>query len=360
VNFVMVRVKLENVCKRFGSVVAADNVCLDILEGEFFTILGPSGCGKTTTLRIIAGLERVDSGRVLFNDVDVTNTPPYLRGTGMVFQNYALWPHMTVFDNVAFGLKIRKVGKYEIRRRVKEVLELVKLSGLEDRYPHQLSGGQQQRVALARALVIEPKVLLLDEPLSNLDAKLRVEMRGELKSLQRRLKITTIYVTHDQDEALTLSDRIAIMNNGRILQVSTPIDIYNKPRDLFVASFIGKCTVLIGVVQNRSDGYLEVKCDDMVLWGVPAYEDLNINVGSRVACILRPESFKLEASASDNVFDGYVKHVSFYGSRNEVRVAVKSSELIASFDSSVNIDVNKPIKIAIPRDRVIVIPYHDT
>jgi spermidine/putrescine ABC transporter ATP-binding subunit len=344
----MVRVKLENVCKRFGSVVAADNVCLDILEGEFFTILGPSGCGKTTTLRIIAGLERVDSGRVLFNDVDVTNTPPYLRGTGMVFQNYALWPHMTVFDNVAFGLKIRKVGKDEIRRRVKEVLELVKLSGLEDRYPHQLSGGQQQRVALARALVIEPKVLLLDEPLSNLDAKLRVEMRGEVKSLQRRLKITTIYVTHDQDEALTLSDRIAIMNNGRILQVSTPIDIYNKPRDLFVASFIGKCTVLIGVVQNRSDGYLEVKCDDMVLWGVPAYEDLNISVGSRVACILRPESFKLEASASDNVFDGYVKHVSFYGSRNEVRVAVKSSELIASFDSSVNIDVNKPIKIAIP------------
>jgi spermidine/putrescine ABC transporter ATP-binding subunit len=356
----MVRVKLENVYKRFGSVVAVDNVCLDILEGEFFTILGPSGCGKTTTLRIIAGLERVDSGRVLFDDVDVTNTPPYLRGTGMVFQNYALWPHMTVFDNVAFGLKIRKVGKDEIRRRVKEVLELVKLSGLEDRYPHQLSGGQQQRVALARALVIEPKVLLLDEPLSNLDAKLRVEMRGELKSLQRRLKITTIYVTHDQDEALTLSDRIAIMNNGRILQVSTPIDIYNKPRDLFVASFIGRCTVLIGVVQNRSDGYLEVKCDDMVLWGVPAYEDLNISVGSRVACILRPESFKLEASASDNVFDGYVKHVSFYGSRNEVRVAVKSSELIASFDSSVNIDVNKPIKIAIPRDRVIVIPHHDT
>jgi spermidine/putrescine ABC transporter ATP-binding subunit len=356
----MVRVKLENVYKRFGSVVAVDNVCLDILEGEFFTILGPSGCGKTTTLRIIAGLERVDSGRVLFDDVDVTNTPPYLRGTGMVFQNYALWPHMTVFDNVAFGLKIRKVGKDEIRRRVKEVLELVKLSGLEDRYPHQLSGGQQQRVALARALVIEPKVLLLDEPLSNLDAKLRVEMRGELKSLQRRLKITTIYVTHDQDEALTLSDRIAIMNNGRILQVSTPIDIYNKPRDLFVASFIGRCTVLIGVVQNRSDGYLEVKCDDMVLWGVPAYEDLNISVGSRVACILRPESFKLEPSASDNVFDGYVKHVSFYGSRNEVRVAVKSSELIASFDSSVNIDVNKPIKIAIPRDRVIVVPHHDT
>lgn len=356
----MVRVKLENVCKKFGNVVAADNVCLDIFEGEFFTILGPSGCGKTTTLRIIAGLERVDSGKVLFDDVDVTNIPPYLRNTGMVFQNYALWPHMTVFDNVAFGLKIRKVSRDEIRRRVKEVLELVKLSGLENRYPHQLSGGQQQRVALARALVIEPKVLLLDEPLSNLDAKLRVEMRSELKSLQRKLKITTIYVTHDQDEALTLSDRVAIMNNGRILQVSTPIDIYNKPRDLFVASFIGKCTILTGVVQNRSDGYLEVKCDDMTLWGVPAYEDLNITVGSRVACILRPENFKLEVSASDNVFDGYVKHVSFYGSRNEIKVAVRSSELIISFDSSVNIDVNKPIKIAIPRDKVIILPYHAT
>lgn len=298
----MVRVKLDGVHKKFGNVVAAENVCLDIFEGEFFTILGPSGCGKTTLLRIIAGLEKVDSGRIFFNDVDVTNLPPYLRHTGMVFQNYALWPHMTVFDNIAFGLKIRKIDKDEINRKVKEVLELVKLSGLENRYPHQLSGGQQQRVALARALVIEPRVLLLDEPLSNLDAKLRIEMRSELKSLQKRLKITTIYVAHDQDEALTLSDRIAIMNSGRILQVGSPIEVYNKPRNLYVASFIGKCTLLNGEVKDIEDGYLAVKCDDMIVWGVPVSDEFPIKVRSKVACILRPEHFKLHVSEKDNVF----------------------------------------------------------
>ncbi|MEM0084293.1 MAG: ABC transporter ATP-binding protein [Candidatus Methanomethylicia archaeon] len=353
----MVRVKLDGVNKRFGNVVAAENVCLDILESEFFTILGPSGCGKTTLLRIIAGLEKMDSGRIFFDDVDVTNLPPYLRHTGMVFQNYALWPHMTVFDNVAFGLKIRKISKDEINRRVKEALELVKLSGLENRYPHQLSGGQQQRVALARALVIEPRVLLLDEPLSNLDAKLRIEMRSELKSLQKRLKITTIYVTHDQDEALTLSDRIAIMNSGRILQIGSPIEIYNKPRNLYVASFIGKCTLLNGEVKDVEDGYLAVKCDDMMLWGVPVSDEFTIKIGSKVACILRPEHFKIHVSEKDNVFVGYIKHISFLGSHNEVRVKVNGNEILAIFDSDFNIDVNKPIKIAIPRDRVMILPY---
>lgn len=352
----MVRVTLDHVCKRFGNVVAAENVCLDIFEGEFFTVLGPSGCGKTTLLRIIAGLEKVDSGRVLFDNVDVTNVPPYLRGTGMVFQNYALWPHMTVFDNVAFGLKIRRLSKSEINRRVKEVLELVKLSGLENRYPHQLSGGQQQRVALARALVIEPRVLLLDEPLSNLDAKLRVEMRGELKSLQKRLKITTIYVTHDQDEALTLSDRIAIMNNGKILQVGSPIEVYNKPIDLYVASFIGKCNLLTGEVVRVEEGYLTVKCGNIMVWGVPAHEEFNIKVGSRVACILRPEHFKFEVSERDNVFTGYVKQISFLGSHNEVRVKVDDVEILLLSDSKMNLDVNNPIKIAIPRDRVMILP----
>lgn len=353
----MVRVKLDGVHKKFGNVVAAENVCLDIFEGEFFTILGPSGCGKTTLLRIIAGLEKVDSGRIFFNDVDVTNLPPYLRHTGMVFQNYALWPHMTVFDNIAFGLKIRKIDIDEINRRVKEVLELVKLSGLENRYPHQLSGGQQQRVALARALVIEPRVLLLDEPLSNLDAKLRIEMRSELKSLQKRLKITTIYVTHDQDEALTLSDRIAIMNSGRILQIGSPIEVYNKPRNLYVASFIGKCTLLNGEVKDIEDGYLAVKCDDIVLWGIPVSDEFPIKVGSKVACILRPEHFKLHVSEKDNVFVGYIKHISFLGSHNEVRVKVNNNEILAIFDSEFNIDVNKPIRIAIPRDRVMILPY---
>lgn len=353
----MVRVKLENVSKKFGNIVAADNVCFDINEGEFFTILGPSGCGKTTTLRIIAGLERADSGRIFFNDADITNTPTYLRGTGMVFQNYALWPHMTVFDNISFGLKIRKFSRDEINRRVKEVLELVKLSGLENRYPHQLSGGQQQRIALARALVIEPKVLLLDEPLSNLDAKLRVEMRGELKSLQRRLKITTIYVTHDQDEALILSDRIAVMNNGKILQVDSPMEIYNRPKNLYIASFIGKCTLLKGEVQSIENGYVAVKCGDMVVWGVPSQDDLSFRIGDMVACIFRPENFRMEASSLDNVFLGYVKQVSFLGSYNEIKIRVGDNDILVNLNTEVNLNVNSPIKVAISRDKVMIIPY---
>ncbi|RLE62478.1 MAG: ABC transporter ATP-binding protein, partial [Thermoprotei archaeon] len=198
----MTRVTLKEVSKKFGKVVAVDKASIEVDHGEFFTLLGPSGCGKTTTLRIIAGFEIPDEGRVIFDEEDVTFKKPYERGCAMVFQNYALWPHMTVYDNVAYGLKIRKVPKEEIKKRVKEVLDLVGLTGLENRYPLQLSGGQQQRVALARALVIEPKVLLLDEPLSNLDAKLRLRMREEIRKIQRDLNITTIYVTHDQEEAM--------------------------------------------------------------------------------------------------------------------------------------------------------------
>ncbi|MCD6348969.1 MAG: ABC transporter ATP-binding protein, partial [Candidatus Korarchaeota archaeon] len=222
----MVSIRTVELTKVFGDVVAVDHVSLEIKHGEFFTLLGPSGCGKTTFLRTIAGLEMADEGRIYFDDQDITDLPAHLRGTGMVFQNYALWPHMNVFDNIAYGLKIRKVPKSEIEKKVKEVLKLVKLEGLEKRTPHQLSGGQQQRVALARALVINPRVLLFDEPLSNLDAKLRIEMRAELKRIQRDLGITAIYVTHDQEEAMSISDRIAVMNRGRVMQVGTPKEIY--------------------------------------------------------------------------------------------------------------------------------------
>jgi multiple sugar transport system ATP-binding protein len=239
----MARVELRDIVKRFGRVIAVDHVSLEIGDGEFFTLLGPSGCGKTTTLRIIAGLEFPDEGDVLIDGRVVTNLHPRDRDVAMVFQNYALYPHMTVFENIAFPLEARRrelgLTKDDIRKRVVEVAKFLGIEELLDRYPSQLSGGQQQRVALARALVRKPKVWLLDEPLSNLDAKLRVLMRGELKKLQRALNITTIYVTHDQVEAMSMSDRVAVMNRGRVLQVDNPDNLYSRPQDVFVATFIG-------------------------------------------------------------------------------------------------------------------------
>ncbi|MEM2410213.1 MAG: ABC transporter ATP-binding protein, partial [Thermofilaceae archaeon] len=225
----MVRVNLEGVTKRFGNVLAVDNVTLTVESEEFFVLLGPSGCGKTTTLRIVAGLETPDAGRVLFDGVDVTQVPARKRGVAMVFQSYAVWPHMKVFENIAMPLRIRKLPESEIAERVKRVAEILQIDHLLDRYPFQLSGGERQRVAVARALAVEPKVLLMDEPLSNLDALLRVTARAELKRLQKKLRITTLYVTHDQVEAMVLADRIAVMNKGRLVQVGTPDEIYREP-----------------------------------------------------------------------------------------------------------------------------------
>ncbi len=252
----MAKVRLENIVKRFGNVVAVNNINLEIRDKEFVVLLGPSGCGKTTTLRIIAGLEYPDEGRVYIDDRDVTDLEPKDRDIAMVFQNYALYPHMTVFDNIAFPLMIKrkKLGltKEDIRKKVYEIAKLLKIEDLLKRKPGQLSGGQQQRVALARALIRRPKVWLMDEPLSNLDALLRLEMRAELKRLQKRLGITTVYVTHDQAEALSMADRIAVMNKGRIVQVGTPEEIYLKPKHVFVGTFIGsppmnivKCVVMV-------------------------------------------------------------------------------------------------------------------
>ena len=236
----MSTVRLENITKIFPpNVVAVNNANFKVEKGEFFVLLGPSGCGKTTTLRIIAGLEKPTSGRVYIDEQDVTDLPPRLRDVAMVFQTWALYPHMTVYENIAFPLKLRKLPKDEIDRKVKEVAKLLRIEDLLDRYPKQLSGGQQQRVALARALVRNPRVWLMDEPLSNLDALLRVYMRAELKRLQKELGITTIYVTHDQVEAMSMSDRIVVMNEGKIQQIGTPEEIYRKPSNMFVASFIG-------------------------------------------------------------------------------------------------------------------------
>ena len=230
---------IKNAVKRYGDFTALHDVSLNIAQGEFFTLLGPSGCGKTTLLRMIAGFNSIEGGEFYFGDKLINDVPAHKRDIGMVFQNYAIFPHLTVEENVAYGLKARGVGKADIERRVKEALELVQIAALAKRKPSELSGGQQQRVALARAFVIEPSVLLMDEPLSNLDAKLRVQMRSIIKKLQRRLGITTIYVTHDQEEALAISDRIAVMNLGKVMQIGTPTEIYAKPENPFVAGFIG-------------------------------------------------------------------------------------------------------------------------
>ena len=302
----MVEVRVERVWKRFGSVEALRGVSLTVREGELFTLLGPSGCGKTTLLRIVAGLLEPDQGRIFFDGDDVTGVPPHKRNVGMVFQDLALFPHMTVYDNVAYGLRVRRVPEDEVRRRVREILELVRLDPGEfaSRRPGQLSGGQQQRVALARALVIEPRVLLLDEPFSHLDYKIRQELMAEFKKLQKRLGITTIYVTHDQTEAMLLSDRIAVMNAGRVEQVGRPDEVYEKPRTLFVASFFGDANILPARLDGRATPLLEGGEGDGYI--VVRYEKLAID----------PEE------PLDYVFEGVVEDVAFMGPvvRIEVRV----------------------------------------
>ncbi|MCE4625193.1 MAG: ABC transporter ATP-binding protein [Desulfurococcales archaeon] len=350
----MTRIRLENVTKVFGPVVAVDHVSLDIESGEFFTIIGPSGCGKSTTLRVIAGFEVPEEGHVYFDDVDVTFKKPYERNTAMVFQNYALWPHMTVFENVAYGLRLRKFSEDEIRRRVKEVLEMVGLEGLENRYPLQLSGGQQQRVALARALVVEPQVLLLDEPLSNLDAKMRVEMREELKNLQRRLNITTVYVTHDQIEALSLSDRIAVMNKGKILQVGKPDELYFRPATLFVADFLGRSNILDGeVIEVLEPHKVLVRVPDL---GADIVASTYNMIRGRVKIVVRPEGIQTAGfDVIENVFDAEVENVMFLGDKLEVRLRVGGASMIAYMPNTMRLAKGDKVKIHIPPDRIVAL-----
>ncbi|MBV8167975.1 MAG: spermidine/putrescine ABC transporter ATP-binding protein, partial [Alphaproteobacteria bacterium] len=279
-------IRLERVTKVYDNgVTAVDAVSLTIREGEFFSLLGPSGCGKTTSLRMIAGFEEPTDGQLFIRGRDVTDVPPHRRDTGMVFQNYALFPHRSVFENVAFGLKMRKVGRAEIDRRVGEALALVELTGLEARRPAQLSGGQQQRVALARAIVIEPTVLLCDEPLGALDKRLRQTMQFELKRLQRKIAVTLVYVTHDQEEALTMSDRIAVMNHGRIEQLGTPFEIYNHPATRFVSDFIGDSNLFEVAVDAPANGTLRLRGDD----GLALVAAGEAPHGARLALALRPE-----------------------------------------------------------------------
>ena len=350
----MVEIELKNLTKRFGEVTAADNINLTINDGEFFTLLGPSGCGKTTTMRMIAGLEFPTEGQVFFDDKDVTQLPSYERNTGMVFQNYALWPHMKVFENVAYGLNVRKVPQNEIKVRVKEALEQVKLGGMEDRFPTQLSGGQQQRVALARVLVINPAVLLLDEPLSNLDAKLRVQMREEIKDLQKRLGITTIYVTHDQEEAMSVSDRIAIQNHGKVMQIGDPLDIYNVPQNVFIATFMGRGTLLDGDV-TRVDPDVTMKIGNIELIGNDSTG--RIKEGDRASCIIRPDSYEVkQPDVPSNVMEGMVEWTSFIGPYTEVRIDVDGNKILVDVPPEFTPEVGGTLKVYIPYKDTIMLP----
>ena len=303
-------VSLKNVEKWFGENHVVKNMNLEIQEGEFLTLLGPSGCGKTTTLRMIAGFEDASSGTIEVQGVRVEEMEPFQRDVNTVFQNYSLFPHMTVFENVAYGPSIKKVPKEQIKKFVSEMLELVQMSGYESRKPDELSGGQKQRVAIARALINQPRVLLLDEPLGALDMKLRRQMQIELKRLQKKLGITFVYVTHDQEEAMTMSDRIAVMSDGLILQIDNPVEIYEKPKSRFVADFIGESNIFDGKIKTMEDGILHAECKqgDCLLYGkgFEAGEDIFISVRPEYLMLSKEkqEGFSLKAKIIDYVFMG--------------------------------------------------------
>jgi ABC-type Fe3+/spermidine/putrescine transport system ATPase subunit len=317
----MAFIEIQNLLKRFKDVIAVNRIQLEIDKGEMLTLLGPSGCGKTTTLRCIAGLEKPEEGDIIIDGQPMLSqgfVPSSKRGIGMVFQNYAVWPHMKVFSNIVYGLKLQKISKPKIREQAQKVLELVGLTGLEDRYPAQLSGGQQQRVALARALVTNPKVLLLDEPLSNLDAKLREELRFEIKSLVRRMGITAVYVTHDQAEAMVISDRIAVMDSGNVVQIGNPRDIYQKPANRFVADFIGTMNFMSGevieVLADRSAVSVRTEFSDNLVCVTP--DSTSATPGASVYASIRPEDVEVfiePPQASENVFKGKIVHKAYLG-----------------------------------------------
>ena len=304
-------ISLQGISKTYEDNTVLDNLNLDIKKNEFLTLLGPSGCGKTTTLKIIAGFEYADSGKVLFENKEMNNIPPYERAVNTVFQKYALFPHMNIYENIAFGLKIKKMPKSDIDRKVKEMLKLVSLEGFEKRSVDSLSGGQQQRVAIARALVNEPKVLLLDEPLGALDLKLRQEMQTELKKIQQKLGITFIFVTHDQEEALTMSDTIVVMNKGKIQQMGTPEDIYNEPENAFVARFIGESNIFDGIMHDDYKVEFCGKNFDCVDKGFEKNENIDV--------VIRPEDIKM-TNSSEGMLKGIVTSVVFKGVHYEIEV----------------------------------------
>ncbi len=318
----MAELKLSGLAKHYGEVVAVREVSIDVADGEFLVLLGPSGCGKTTTLRMVAGFIRPTKGRIDLGPRDITTLPPWKRNTGLVFQSYALFPHLTVAQNVAFGLEMRKTPRAEIETRVEEALKLARLGGYGARLPREMSGGQQQRVALARALAIRPDVLLLDEPLSNLDAKLRTEVRVEIRELQKKLGLTTMMVTHDQEEALTMADRLVVMSDGEVRQIGTQRDLYERPADRFVAGFVGRSTAIEGRMEGAgrfvSDGGLVVSAASAATG--PA------------TLTLRPERLRLggDADGLGNAFKGKVEFVSYLGSAIDVHVRLNAADHVVA------------------------------
>jgi len=329
----MALIEIKNLFKRFKKVVAVNHIQLEVKEGEILTLLGPSGCGKTTTLRCVAGLERPEEGDIVIDGKPMFSegfVQPSKRGIGMVFQNYAVWPHMKVFDNIVYGLRIQRESRQSVHKKGEQVLELVGLAGLGERYPNQLSGGQQQRVALARALVRNPKVLLLDEPLSNLDAKLREKMRFEIKSLVRRMGITSVYVTHDQAEAMVISDRIAVMDTGNIVQIGAPEEIYKKPANRFVADFIGTTNFIPGeIVEVLKEGDLVIihtEFGQKMLCRV--FDSATATLNKKVHTSIRPEDIEVFTEPQedkDNLFKGTIIHRAYLGNFLNLFVNIDST-----------------------------------
>jgi len=353
---------LNNLVKVFGTgekvVNAVDHVDLEVKKGDLVTLLGPSGCGKTTTLRMIAGFELPTSGSIHIDDEDVSTTPPNQRPTTMVFQNYALFPHLTVFENIAYGPKIRRDPANDIRKKTEEIMGLVGLEGLEARSPAQLSGGQQQRVSLARSLIMEPKVLLLDEPLSNLDAKLRVSTRLEIRKIQQRVGITSVYVTHDQEEAMTLSDRVVIMHKGKIMQIGTPQEIYAYPVNRFVADFIGKANFIRGHVTGmRPDNTLEIEIMGKKI--IISVQKGAFTEGAGVLLVLRPESVRLESKKPDSL-TGIIREAVYLGSQMVYEVDMADNIItveIANPQEHIVFDIGEEVTLTFQERNLHILPY---
>jgi len=354
----MAYLELKNVSKSFSNVVAVHDFNLDIDKGSLVSLLGPSGCGKTTTLRMIAGFEQLDNGTIRLDDNDITAVPPNRRGIGMVFQAYALFPNLTVRENIAFGLQMKKTPKKEIDKKVNNVLEMVRLQDTAKRFPHQLSGGQQQRIALARALAVQPHVLLLDEPLSALDAEVRVVLRGEIRRIQSELAITTVYVTHDQEEALSISDKVVVMNKGDIEQVGTPEEIYRAPKTRFVATFIGTANQFFGVVSGKDT----VICNNTKLL-VDGLEDFND--GQQVVVLVRPETIQVQPEQPKyskwNIIPGAIETITFHGAITRLGVNVSGQRVVADITvaNTKPVSLNQKIWLLFPPDACQVMSVNE-
>jgi len=355
----MSNLTLDHVVKSYGKLRAVDDMSLEVRDGELLTLLGPSGCGKTTTLRAVSGFVALDGGRIFIGRRDITDIPPERRGIGLVFQNYALWPHMTVFQNLAFGLQLKKFSKQAIKKKVEEGLATVKLAGFEGRYPRQLSGGQQQRVALARALVLEPDILLLDEPLSNLDALLREQMRFEVAQIHKQAGITSIYVTHDQTEAMVISDRIAVMDQGKVVQIGRPAEIYATPATKFVAGFMGTTTFIHGKVTEITGERIAVQTDSgLSIQG----KGRQLAAGDEVDVAIRPENIRfltgpadLREQGKENTFEARITRASYVGELVDYQLDLKGSLLRAKGETANPLSEGTPIRIYIEPDQLSIL-----